>query len=447
MEEVKISTEFIKLDQFLKWTGVCDTGVDAKIFITEGKVKVNGELEIRRGKKLYPGDKVETVGKVFIVKQRDIDWPEVKGLEILEINYVNFRNLQDGNVKFFPKLNLFYGKNGQGKTSLLEALYFNSTGKSFRTTKSSEMMKYGHKRTGVYVVYKDNIGEKTLTVKFNNEDKKEYSYNGKRVQYDEFYGKLNVVTYIPEDIILITGSPSVRRNFFDGEIAQTSSEYFQELKNFNKILKIRNKYLKEKKHKEPEFAIYQDEFVKYGAKIIEKRMEYVKKISIILNLNYRKLFDDKKELSLQYQCHLGNTKKMNLKEIEVALKKRTEEKLGQELRYGFSLSGPQKDDFLFFLNSYEAKSTASQGEKKSIIFSLKLSEIDMVLREKKESPILIIDDISSYFDSNRKDSILNYLEKRNIQVFISSTGELGINTEDFYVEKGEISYDRDRKHR
>lgn len=368
-------------------------------------------------------------------------------MEILEINYVNFRNLQDGNVKFFPKLNLFYGKNGQGKTSLLEALYFNSTGKSFRTTKSSEMMKYGHKRTGVYVVYKDNIGEKTLTVKFNNEDKKEYSYNGKRVQYDEFYGKLNVVTYIPEDIILITGSPSVRRNFFDGEIAQTSSEYFQELKNFNKILKIRNKYLKEKKHKEPEFAIYQDEFVKYGAKIIEKRMEYVKKISIILNLNYRKLFDDKKELSLQYQCHLGNTKKMNLKEIEVALKKRTEEKLGQELRYGFSLSGPQKDDFLFFLNSYEAKSTASQGEKKSIIFSLKLSEIDMVLREKKESPILIIDDISSYFDSNRKDSILNYLEKRNIQVFISSTGELGINTEDFYVEKGEISYDRDRKHR
>ena len=77
----------------------------------------------------------------------------------------------------------------------------------------------------------------------------------------------------------------------------------------------------------------------------------------------------------------------------------------------------------------------------------KLSEIDMVLREKKESPILIIDDISSYFDSNRKDSILNYLEKRNIQVFISSTGELGINSENFYVEKGEISYDRDRKYR
>lgn len=357
------------------------------------------------------------------------------------MNYVNFRNLQDRNTKVFPKLNLFFGKNGQGKTSFLEALYFGATGKSFRTAKSSETMKYGAKRTGVFLIYRDNIGEKTLTVKFNDENKKEYSYNGKKAPYDEFYGKLNIVTYIPEDIILITGSPSVRRSFFDGEIAQTSGEYFQELKNFNKILKIRNKYLKEKKYREPEFLIYQEEFIKYGARVIEKRLEYVKKISIILNLNYRKLFDDKKELSLQYQCHLGNIKKMSLEEIESCLRRRIEEKFQQEIRYGFSLSGPQKDDFLFFLNGYEAKSTASQGEKKSIIFSLKLSEIDMVIREKKESPVLIIDDISSYFDSNRKESILNYLEKRNIQVFISSTGDLGIDSKNFHVEKGEIVYD------
>ena len=93
-------------------------------------------------------------------------------------------------------------------------------------------------------------------------------------------------------------------------------------------------------------------------------------------------------------------KKMTLKEIEDALRKRIEEKLGQELRYGFQLSGPQKMIFIF-LNSYEAKSTASSREKNQY-FSLKLSEVDMVLREKKESPILIIDDISSYFDSNRR---------------------------------------------
>ena len=361
-------------------------------------------------------------------------------MEILEINYINFRNLIDGSVKFFPKLNLFFGKNGQGKTSLLEAVYFNATGKSFRTSKANEMMKYGVKRTGVYIVYRDNIGEKTLTVKFND-NKKEYYYNNKKVPYDEFYGKLNVVTYIPEDIVLITGSPSIRRTFFDGEIAQTNSEYFQDLKNYNKLLKIRNKYLKEERTKDTEYLVYEDEFIKYGAKVIEKRLEYVRKISIILNLNYRKLFDNKKELSLSYECHLGNIKKLSLKEIEKLLRERIKKNFSQEKRYGFSLCGPQKDDFLFILNGHEAKSTASQGEKKSIIFSLKLSEIDMVIREKKENPVLIIDDISSYFDSNRKESILNYLEKRNIQVLVSSTGDLGIDSNDFYVEGGEIVYD------
>lgn len=361
-------------------------------------------------------------------------------MEILEINYINFRNLIDGSVKFFPKLNLFFGKNGQGKTSLLEAVYFNATGKSFRTSKANEMMKYGVKRTGVYIVYRDNIGEKTLTVKFND-NKKEYYYNNKKVPYDEFYGKLNVVTYIPEDIVLITGSPSIRRTFFDGEIAQTNSEYFQDLKNYNKLLKIRNKYLKEERTKDTEYLVYEDEFIKYGAKVIEKRLEYVQKISIILNLNYRKLFDNKKELSLSYECHLGNIKKLSLKEIEKLLREKIKKNFSQEKRYGFSLCGPQKDDFLFILNGHEAKSTASQGEKKSIIFSLKLSEIDMVIREKKENPVLIIDDISSYFDSNRKESILNYLEKRSIQVLVSSTGDLGIDSNDFYVEGGEIVYD------
>lgn len=361
-------------------------------------------------------------------------------MEILEINYINFRNLIDGSVKFFPKLNLFFGKNGQGKTSLLEAVYFNATGKSFRTSKANEMMKYGVKRTGVYIVYRDNIGKKTLTVKFND-NKKEYYYNNKKVPYDEFYGKLNVVTYIPEDIVLITGSPSIRRTFFDGEIAQTNSEYFQDLKNYNKLLKIRNKYLKEERTKDTEYLVYEDEFIKYGAKVIEKRLEYVQKISIILNLNYRKLFDNKKELSLSYECHLGNIKKLSLKEIEKLLREKIKKNFSQEKRYGFSLCGPQKDDFLFILNGHEAKSTASQGEKKSIIFSLKLSEIDMVIREKKENPVLIIDDISSYFDSNRKESILNYLEKRNIQVLVSSTGDLEIDSNDFYVEGGEIVYD------
>ncbi|MBC2856223.1 DNA replication/repair protein RecF [Cetobacterium sp. 2A] len=358
-------------------------------------------------------------------------------MEILEINYVNFRNLKDRNIKFSPRFNLFLGKNGQGKTSILEAIYFNATGKSFRTSKNGELIQYNKNKMGAFVSYKDSVTEKSLSVKMDNK-RKEYSYNGKRIPFDNFYGKLNIVSFIPEDINLITGSPSVRRSFFDGEIAQINSEYFQNLKNYNKILKIRNKYLKERNHKDPMFSIYQDEFIRLGSAIIKSRIDYVKNISIILNLNYRKLFDDKKELSLKYESSLGELKNIDILKIQELLKKKSDSVFHQEIKYGFSLFGPQKDDFLFLLNEREAKSYSSQGEKKSIIFSLKLSEIDMIIKERRENPIFIIDDISSYFDSIRKNNIIKYLKHREIQVFISSTGDLDIDSKNFQVDKGEI---------
>lgn len=358
-------------------------------------------------------------------------------MKILEINYINFRNLIDRNVKFSPKINLFLGKNGQGKTSLIEAIYFSATGKSFRTSKNIDMIKHGKNKVGCYIEYEDRISKKNLSIKIDSL-KKEYSSNRKKISYDEFYGKVNVISFIPEDIELIVGTPAVRRKFFDGEISQGSEEYFKNLKEYNKLLKIRNKYLKEGNYKNEMFSIYQEEFIKYGAKLIKKRLEYIKNISIILNLNYRKLFDNKKELSLKYSSFLGDIKKIDLKYIEDLFREKIKEEFFKEIRYGYSNVGPQKDDFLFLLDEREAKSFSSQGEKKSIIFSLKLSEIDMILKEKKENPIFLIDDVSSYFDSIRKENILEYLKKRDIQVIITSTDKMDIEAQIFYVKAGEI---------
>lgn len=362
-------------------------------------------------------------------------------MKILEINYINFRNLADRNIKFSPKINLFLGKNGQGKTSIIEAVYFGATGKSFRTSKNADMIKYGKEKTGCFVEYEDRLNSKNISVKIDS-SKKEYRLNKKRITYDEYYGKINVVSFIPEDIELIVGSPSVRRKFFDGEIAQSSSEYFQNLKQYTKLLKLRNKYLKSKEYKDPMFSIYEDEFVKYGAKIIKKRLEYIKNISIILNLNYRKLFDSRKELNLIYSSSMGDIKKYTVEELEKTIRDEIKKEFFKEIKYGYSMVGPQKDDFIFLLDGREAKSFSSQGEKKSIIFSLKLSEIDMVLKEKRENPIFLIDDVSSYFDSIRKENIINYLNKRDIQVIITSTDNLNIESKNFFVEKGEV-YERD----
>lgn len=218
-------------------------------------------------------------------------------------------------------------------------------------------------------------------------------------------------------------------------------EYLENLKNYNRLLKIRNKYLKENMIKNPEFDIYEQEFIKYGARIISSRIQYTKSLSIVLNLLYRKLFNPEQELSIKYESTVSKFNKISVEELEKELKKEIDEKKNRELKYKFSLVGPHRDSFKFILNNYDAKINASQGEKKSIIFALKLSEIEMIKRNKKENPIIIIDDITSYFDESRRNSVIKYLEKKEIQVLISSTDNLKIASQNFYVEKGEILKD------
>jgi len=358
-------------------------------------------------------------------------------LQVKSIDYINFRNLINTSLEFNPRFNFFLGKNGQGKTSILEAIYFAISGKSFRTKNNKELINYNKINTGVMLAYEDKISKKLIGVKLVN-NKKEYKFNKKTIKYDEFLGKINAICFIPDDINLILGSPSLRRNFFDYEIAQGNSLYFQYLKKFDKLLKIRNKFIKERKTKDVLFEIYTEQFIETSVKITLMRKEYIKKLSILLNLNYRKLFDEKSELKIVYKAMLEDlNKEENLIRDEFRVKLKNIEK--QELYRSYTLIGPQKDEFIFYLNGQDSKSYSSQGEKKSIIFSLKVAEIDMIIKEKGESPIFIIDDISSYFDSIRKESIINYFKNREIQLFISSTDSLGIDGKNFYICKGEIS--------
>ncbi|MCI5725369.1 DNA replication and repair protein RecF [Fusobacterium sp.] len=365
-------------------------------------------------------------------------------MKILNIKFFNFRNLENTSINLSSRINVFYGKNAQGKTSILEAIYFNSTGISFRTRKSSEIIKYNENSILSNIEYEDNITRNNIAVRYENilNSKKEFFFNKKKINQTDFYGKVNVIAYIPEDIILINGSPKNRRDFLDIEISQIDRGYLENLKNYNRILKIRNKYLKENLVKNPEYEIYEQEFIKYGARIIYSRIEYIKSLSIMLNLLYRKLFNSEQELSIKYENSSYKLSKLKIEDIEEELKKELIEKKFREMKYKFSLVGPHKDDFKFLLNNYEVKVNASQGEKKSIIFALKLSEIDIVKKNKKENPIIIIDDITSYFDEERRTSILEYLHKKDIQVLISSTDKLKIDSQNFYIKKGGVFVDK-----
>ena len=355
-----------------------------------------------------------------------------------QISYSNFRCLEDKKIDLDRNFNLIYGKNGQGKTSFIESVHFLATGKSFRTKKIKEIFRYNRNRVTVFGKYtgKNDI-ENTVAVDIN-EDRKDFYFNRNKSRYIDYVGLINIISFIPEDIELIVGNPGVRRNFFNYEISQAKKEYLRTIVEFEKILRTRNRLIKEKKTEEDIYEIYNEKFIEVGTDIVIYRREFIKNISILLNLNYRKLFDQKSELKLKYDSFLGEIEKKSRDELKEKFLEQCRKKKEREKLTGYSLLGPQKDDFIFELNGKNSKAYSSQGEKKSIIFALKVSEIDMLVKEKNEYPIFIMDDIASYFDEIRKKSILEYFVNRKIQCFITSTEDMEKKKKKIILDKGKV---------
>lgn len=355
-----------------------------------------------------------------------------------QISYNNFRGLEDRKIDLDRNFNLIYGKNGQGKTSFIEAVHFLATGKSFRTKKIKELFRYNRNRVTVFGKYTGRYENESTVAIDVNEDRKDFYINRNKNRYIDYVGLINIISFIPEDIELITGNPGVRRNFFNYEISQAKKDYLRAIVEFEKVLKVRNRMIKERKTGEEIYDIYNEKFIEEGINIILYRKEFIKNISILLNLNYRKLFDQKSELRLKYECFLGNIEKKSPEELKKRFKEQCQKKMEREKVIGYSLLGPQKDDFIFELNGKNARAYSSQGEKKSIIFALKVSEIDILFKEKNEYPLFIMDDISSYFDEIRKNSILEYFLNKKIQCFITSTENLNIEGKIIVIDKGKV---------
>ncbi|WP_068268418.1 DNA replication/repair protein RecF [Caviibacter abscessus] len=356
-----------------------------------------------------------------------------------ELMTQNYRMLKSEKIKFDKKMNLIYGKNAQGKTSIIEAIYFIATGKSFRTKKNIDQIKHQEKRMLIFA--KTNKG--TYSLEFKN-DKRNFYIDKNLVKYTDYIGEILCVYFIPEDIEIITGSPVIRRKFFNYEISQVDRFYLRKIINFQKVLKVRNNLLKEKDIQNSIFEIYEDKFIDLAVDIILLRNEYISQISEILQKKYNELFDKEKKVEIRYESFYTLKENQTREEIKKEIKEMILKKRQMELNYGYSQIGPQKDEYSFYIDNQRAKSFASQGEKKSIIFALKLSQIEYIQNMKDESPIFLIDDVASYFDEIRKNNILQYFFKNDIQCFLTSTQKFNINVEEmkeFEINEGEIIYE------
>ncbi|SUP43928.1 DNA replication/repair protein RecF [Veillonella criceti] len=339
-------------------------------------------------------------------------------MNIHSLELVNFRNYKQASWTFPPHIIVLYGPNGVGKSNMLEALYVSTIGKSYRTNDTQDLLQFGASEAGIIVEFIKKETKQKINLRLSGKEKKDIRLNGNRILQKELMGTLNTVIFSPEDLQLIKGSPSLRRRFLDIEISQTSALYYQQLRMYNKILQQRNKVLKDSYGKTTvSLAEWDYQLAEAGSFIIKKRLDSLRKINLLLDLMNRRLTGGKENLKLTYEQQQANG--AYITEAD-AFYEQLQANLAVDRHRMNTSFGPHRDDLGFFSGPIDLKRFGSQGQQRTAILSLKLSELEYIKSEVGEYPILLLDDVLSELDKERRQNLLQFIHKR-IQTFITTT--------------------------
>ncbi len=361
----------------------------------------------------------------------------------------NFRNYEVVNKDFLAQINILVGSNAQGKTNLLESINYLATGKSYRPAKEAQLIQW--KKDFFYVggKVKSRQGSTGIEITFNTGQKslKEIKVNGLKInKLSELLGNLTTVLFAPEDLNIIKGSPAERRRLLDNDISQANPGYYVRLQQYNRILSQRNNLLKKMEHRPKsmeQLEILDQQLLAAGNDIIKKRLTVLGKLSPLTRLVQRKLTDGEENFEIKYIIN---------KEIEVEKESEVEEILREEMRRhkndeirrGMSLWGPHRDDLRFSINGNDLKYYGSQGQHRTSVLAIKLAELEFFKAESGEYPLLLLDDVMSELDVNRRTQLINTIRERAIQCFITSTEDTSVDwgrntsVKRLYIERGRI---------
>ena len=349
---------------------------------------------------------------------------------IKKIRLNSFRNYENETINFHDKINIIYGDNAEGKTNIIEAIYYCAFGKTFKNNKDHEIVKFEDNYFNIGLEFFKKSRDNEINVFYDKEkNNKKVLINGVlQKKLSNLYGKLNLVIFKPEDINIIKGGPDKRRKFLDNLIGSLKPKYIDSLSRYHKILNQRNSILKQisseldkgKDFNDIDMSLIEvlNEQLTDEAKIIFKyREEYIDKINKLINLIHQKYIISKmqEEIEIKYTSILKNEHKF-VKQLNNNLKR--------DIFIGHTSVGVHRDDFEILLNDRNIQKYGSQGQQKSTILSLKLAELEVLKNETKESPILILDDFMSELDSKRIDRFLKNMEKT--QIFITATTKISL---------------------
>lgn len=336
-------------------------------------------------------------------------------MNITGLNLVNIRSYEERAFTFSPYTTVIYGPNGAGKTNIVEALYIGTMGMSHRTTNLKDVLRFGASTSSITIDFTKHGTPHTIVIGLSETGRKEIRLNSNRITQKELIGTLNTVIFSPEDLDLIKGTPGARRRFLDGEISQTSAQYYQQLSMYTKALKQRNRILQEGAGR-LDLEDWDEQIASLGAKIVKRRLEALKKLNMLMVLMNRKLTGGLEDLKAVYSQPYTDTL-CDTKEGFMALLEAHRE---QDRRRGHTSVGPHRDDLLFMAGSMDLKRFGSQGQQRTAILSVKLSELEFIKSEVGEYPVLLLDDVLSELDEDRRQNLLKFIHKR-VQTFITTT--------------------------
>lgn len=343
---------------------------------------------------------------------------------INKIKINNFRNYKREEIILDSNINLFYGENAQGKTNIIEAIFLGSMGKSFRAKKDKEMINLNNEKAEIEIEYKklDRDGK----IKIELASKKNIYLNGIKIKkLSELLGNINIVIFTPDDINILKGGPQNRRRFLDIMISQLKPNYMYHLNLYLKTLEQRNNYLrqiKEEKKDENLLDIWDEKLIEEAEIIYQYRNKYMNKIKEKIKKIHNEITNDKEEIRIEYisEC---KSKEEYLKLLK--------ERRKLDIIKGFTTKGLHRDDFIIYINGKQLDIYGSQGQHRTAILSLKLSELNIVKEEIEEEPILLLDDFMSELDEKRINSFLNKIE--NTQVIITCTEKIKVENKKILI--------------
>lgn len=337
---------------------------------------------------------------------------------IKKLELKDFRNYRSLLVEPDPHVNLIIGRNAQGKTNLLEAVFLTSMGRSFRTQRDKEMVRFGCSSALVRAEAQKEYLDTKVEILISDHSKKSIKKDGKTVRRtSELMKNIIIVIFSPEDLRIVKDEPEKRRRFIDRELSQIKPAYFNALSEYKKALEQRNSLLKEDRVRDDLLELFDDIMVRSGAEVMEMRKRFIDRMSEFSADIHGKITNGEEKLEIRYHSNISYDENPETQRelVREALEKSRE----SDFRNRTTMRGPQKDDIQFWVNGADARKFGSQGQQRTCALALKLAELGFIREETGEEGILLLDDVMSELDKSRREYLVRALA--DSQLFITGT--------------------------